>query len=321
MTILITGANGQLGRCLQDKLHQLTASADRLSESDTLLLAEQLQGIPFVALTSAQLDITDRDAVQSSFIEVKPRVVINAAAYTAVDRAEEDQERAYAVNRDGVRNLAEACAQQNAALVHVSTDYVFPGDANTPYTPEDATNALGVYGESKLQGEIAAASQLERLVILRTAWVYSEYGQNFVKTMLRLAASRDELSVVDDQIGSPTYAGNIALATMAIAAKMIAGEPCQETYRCQGTYHYVDKGVMSWHAFAEAIFQGATSLGMIKKSMKVNAIPSSEYPTPTKRPSYSVLDVSSLIRDFAVNQVDCVASLESVLRALSAESA
>ena len=133
--------------------------------------------------------------------------------------------------------------------------------------------------------------------------------------MLRLAASRDELSVVDDQIGSPTYAGNIALVTMAIAAKMIAGESCERTY------HYVDRDVMSWHAFAEAIFQGATSLGMLKKSMKVNAIPSSEYPTPTKRPSYSVLDASSLIRDFAVNQVDCEASLESVLRALSAESA
>lgn len=293
MKLLIVGAGGQLGRCLQD----------RLSNHDVF---------ETVALSSADLDITVRDLVGSSIKAVAPDIVINAAAYTAVDQAEDDPDGAYAVNASGTENLALACAAADIPLIHVSTDYVFNGEATVPYGSESATAPIGVYGESKLRGEKLAAEALDKLIILRTAWVYSEYGNNFVKTMLRLAESRDLVSVVDDQFGCPTYAGNIAAAIIKVCESIMAGNSSW------GVYHYVDDQPMSWHAFAEKTFSMAKDINLLTKDMQVKAIPTSEFPTKVKRPAYSVLDTSTLTTQFSISPVDLDISLESVLRRLGA---
>lgn len=261
MKILLTGANGQLGRCFRDLV----------SETDTVL-----------ALGSQELDISNRQAVLETAKQFQPDIIINAAAYTAVDKAESEPERAAAVNSHGPENLALAAKAVGARLVHVSTDYVFDGTGSTPYLETDAVNPLGVYGQTKLAGELLVRSILPDAIIVRTAWVFSEYGNNFVKTMLRLAKDRPELGVVGDQVGCPTYAGDIAAAILKMVAADAAG----------GIYHYCGDSSVSWAEFAQAIFAEGEKSGMLARQPKVNHITTDQYPTPAKRPAYSVLSTA-----------------------------
>ena len=295
MKILIVGANGQLGKCLEP-------------------VVSETEGYEAVALSRVELDITSVESVFVQTNSIQPDLIVNAAAYTAVDRAENEIEAAYAVNSTGVKNLAEACAQMAIPLIHVSTDYVFDGNAKTPYLPEGSTSPIGVYGKSKLEGERTAAAALDELIIVRTAWVYSEYGNNFVKTMLRLAEERNELSVVNDQIGCPTYAGNIALAILKICKAIREGK------QSWGIYHYVDQPAMSWHEFAESVFGMALAKGLIEKSPSVAAISSSEYPTKAKRPAYSVLNTQRIQQEFGIDPAPVNASLANVLTRISETS-
>lgn len=258
LKIVITGASGQLGRCLQD-------------------VAEKYPDYDFHFKTFKELDITRKEQIDILFAQEKFDYCINCAAYTAVDKAETDQKNAFLVNAQAVKSLAEACKSQNAILIQISTDFVFDGHKRTPYTEEDIPNPLNFYGASKLKGEQYVQDILEQYFIIRTSWLFSEYGNNFVKTMLRLGAERDELNVVNDQIGCPTYAGDLAEAIMAIIKSEV---------NKYGLYHYCNEGVVSWYDFAKAIFE---IKGM---NIKVNPIPSEAYPTPAKRPAFSVMDRS-----------------------------
>lgn len=269
MRILLTGKNGQLGRCFQDAVAQTSHD--------------------LIALDSQELDIADAERVAMVVDHVRPDIIVNAAAYTAVDKAESDSEQAYAVNETGVANLAKQAAVLGIPVIHVSTDYVFDGEGVAPYRTEDATAPQGVYGASKLAGELALAAATPKHVILRTAWVFSEYGNNFVKTMLRLGNEREALNVVADQYGCPTYAGDLAKAILSLC----------EQYQAQGilhwgTHHYCGDTPTSWHGFARAIFACAHAHGLMAKTPKLNAIATEQYPTPAKRPAYSVLDMRSL---------------------------
>lgn len=263
MKILLTGAHGQLGRCFLDKI----PSTDRV-----------------LALGSQDLDISQLPAVMKIVKDFQPEIMINAAAYTAVDKAESEPERAAAVNTHGPENLALAAKTVGARLVHVSTDYVFNGSATTPYQETDAVNPLGVYGQTKLAGELLVQSILPDALIVRTAWVFSEYGHNFVKTMLRLAKDRPEISIVSDQTGCPTYAGDIASAILALLRDNAGG----------GIYHYCGNSSVSWAEFAEAIFSEYTKLETSFNKPTVNFISTDHYPTPAQRPAYSVLSVDKI---------------------------
>lgn len=258
--LLITGANGQLGRCLQD-------------------VAKGFTDHEFHFKTSQELDITKKEQIDNLFAQEKYDYCINCAAYTAVDKAETDQDNAFLVNAEAVKYLAEACKAQNTILIHVSTDFVFNGSKTTPYTEEDIPNPINVYGASKLKGEQNVQKVLEKYFIIRTSWVYSEYGNNFVKTMLRLGAERDELSVVNDQIGSPTYAGDLAKAIIEIISLKATN---------YGLYHYSNEGAVSWYDFAKAIFKSKDM------NVKVNPIPSTAYPTAAKRPMFSVMETAKV---------------------------
>jgi len=255
MKILITGANGQVGRALQ-----ATAPA----------------GAELVSTDVDQLDICNPDAVARFVAELRPALIVNSAAYTAVDRAEGDADLAHRINADAVGHLADAADSNGARLVHISTDFVFDGTKGSPYLPEDAPNPLSVYGATKLAGERAAGPAA---LILRTSWVYAAVGGNFVHTMLRLMRELDEVRVVADQVGSPTFATGIAEAIWALAAQ-----------GAKGVYHYTDSGVASWYDFAVAIQDEALALGLLDRQAKVTPIATSDYPTPATRPSYSVLD-------------------------------
>ena len=263
MKVLITGAGGQVGWELQQ-----TVPAD----------------IELIALQRADLDISDRSAVASFILELRPDLVINAAAYTAVDKAEEESDKAYEINADGAANIARAAEDCSTRLIHLSTDFVFDGIGTEPYLPEDEPNPSGVYGASKLLGERSVLAETKgRAVVLRTAWVYSVHGNNFVKTMLRLMEERDELKVVADQIGTPTWAKELARAIWLIA----------DNTDMQGIYHWTDDGVTSWYEFAIAIQEEALGLGILQGTIPIRPIKTEEYPTPAKRPPYSVLDKSS----------------------------
>lgn len=235
--ILVTGANGQVGHCLTQKL----------SGKVELLAAD-----------SKMLDITQRQAVFDMVQAFSPDVVINAAAYTAVDKAESEAALAHAVNAEGAKHLAQAAQSVGAALLHISTDYVFDGTKDSPYHENDSTNPQSVYGETKLAGEQAVMSYCERSIILRTAWVFGEHGNNFVKTMLRLGAERDELGIVSDQRGAPTYAGDIADALITVTEKIVSGQSVD-----YGIYHYSGTPYASWYEFAQAIFTQAASQGIL----------------------------------------------------------
>ena len=279
MKVLVTGSNGQVGYCLVQQLRQ--------------------QNADFLALDRDQLDITQRQAVWQTVSDYRPDVIINAAAHTAVDKAESEAEQAFAINRDGAAYLAEAAQQIGAAMLHISTDYVFDGQATQPYTETDATAPQGVYGHSKLAGEQAVLAACSRSIILRTAWVFGEHGHNFVKTMLRLGRERDSLGIVSDQHGAPTYAGDIAAALLHIAHHITQGKPTE-----YGIYHFSGKPYVSWYQFAEAIFQQAQQQGILANTPQLIAIATPDYPTPAKRPANSCLQLDKIQQAFGISPSD-----------------
>lgn len=261
MKILVTGANGQLGR-------ELRAVLDR-DFKDKALYTD-----------ISELDLTDEAAVASYVKDNDVTHIVNCAAYTAVDRAEEDKALCYKINVEAVRNLANAASEVGAKVIHISTDYVFDGKACRPYNEADKVNPVSQYGTTKRQGETALIALAPDSVIIRTAWLYSPHGNNFVKTMLRLGAERKELNVVADQIGSPTYAGDLAEAI---------GKVLSSHQWVPGIYHFTNAGVASWYDFTKAIHE----MGGVK-DCEVHPIPTEDYPTPAARPSYSVLDTSKI---------------------------
>lgn len=282
MVVLVTGKNGQLGQALQKA-------------------AETHSDIQFVFTDSTTLDITDKENCENVFDKLKPDFCINTAAYTAVDRAESEEEKAYSVNVIGVKNLAESCKKHHTTLMHISTDFVFDGEKNIPYTEEDVPNPKSVYGATKLQGEQEIQAVLERYFIIRTSWVYSEFGNNFMKTMLRLASARDSLSVVNDQIGTPTNANCLA---KAILDCFVVPPNDKKEY---GIYNFSNEGSCSWHDFARKIFE----VNNIK--IDLNPIPTTAYPTPAIRPKYSVLDKAKIKNTFGIE----IKSWEEALSSLS----
>lgn len=235
-----------------------------------------------VMVSLPELDITRKGDCDQALSAHKPDWVINAAAYTAVDRAESEREAAFAVNEQGVLNLASACHQAGARLLHISTDFVFSGEGNRPYTPEDRPDPQSVYGASKLAGEWVLERHTHNAVVVRTSWLYSRNGHNFVKTLLRLMAEKPELTVVDDQLGTPTWGRGLALTLWAGVLKSVPG----------GIYHWSDAGVASWYDFAVAIQDIALELGLLEEAIPVRPIPSRDYPQTAPRPRYSVLDKS-----------------------------
>lgn len=276
--ILVTGMGGQVGHFLTQKL---TGKVELL------------------ATDSKMLDITQPQAVSETVESFSPDVIINAAAYTAVDKAESESARAYAVNADGAKYLAQAAQSVGAALLHISTDYVFDGTKSTPYNEADETNPQSVYGNSKLDGEQAVIASCEKAIVLRTAWVFGEHGNNFVKTMLRLGAERDELGIVSDQYGAPTYAGDIADTLIAIAERIVSGQAVD-----YGVYHYSGSPYVSWYEFAEAIFTQAQKQSLLKHIPTVKPIQTSDYPTAAKRPSNACLDCNKIQHTFSVSLSD-----------------
>ncbi len=258
------------------------------------LIARAPKDVEIIALGRPQLELSRREAVLSSLRHARCDAIINAAAYTQVDRAESEPELAMRVNRDGARNVAEAAAELGVPLLHLSTDYVFDGSLDRPYQEYDLTNPTSVYGHSKLAGEEQIRATHARHVILRTAWVYSPYGANFVKTMLRLGADRDEVGVVSDQLGNPTSALDIADALIEIAKK-ITRKPSETLF---GTFHMSGQGEASWANMAQAIFDASVAHGA--KPVKVCPIATSDYPTPAKRPANSRLDNTKLNKAYGV---------------------
>jgi dTDP-4-dehydrorhamnose reductase len=268
--ILLVGSRGQLGW--------------------ELLHAAQECGLDCEGLDTPQFDLIDKEAAERAFGGREFSLVINAAAYTAVDKAESEREQAFAVNAEGPRYLAIACAKNNIPLIHISTDYVFDGTRKTPYTEGDLISPMGVYGESKAAGEASVRDNLNKHIILRTSWLYSSHGNNFVKTILHLAGEREELRVVADQYGCPTYAADLAEAILHIAEQIRSGRSIP-----WGTYHYCGKGVTTWHGFAEKICELTRKYRPLRVK-RIKAISTEEYPTTAKRPPYSALDCSKIER-------------------------
>ena len=287
-TTLITGAAGQLGR-------ELVGNAS--------------PEVHCVAVNRAELDIADADAVMQAVHELQPDLVINAAAFTAVDAAESQPEAARKANEVGPANLASACVRSGARLIHISTDFVFDGSASQPYRPESTPGPVSEYGRGKLAGERAVLSQLPQALIIRTGWVYSSYGKNCVETMLSLMAQKEELGVVADQVGTPTWARGLAEAVWAAA----------ERDQLSGIYHWSDAGVCSWYDFAVAICEEGLECGLLSRPVKIRPIPGSDYPTPASRPAYSVLDKSNSWRDFDVEGVHWRVALRAMLQNLKDE--
>jgi dTDP-4-dehydrorhamnose reductase len=244
----------------------------------------------------ATVELTDPGAISAAIASFQPELVVNAAAYTAVDKAEDDVGQAFLLNRDGAANVAAAAARVRAPLIHISTDYVFDGGKPSPYVETDAPNPIGVYGRSKLAGEAAIAGIGKDYVILRTGWVCSPTGNNFVKTMLRLATQRDEIGVVDDQWGAPTFAGDLAKVIVSIGEALVASSDRSEFV---GLYHATGSGETTWYRFARAIMKGSADKG--GPSCRIRPITTPEYPTRAKRPANSRLDCSKLGRVFGVS--------------------
>lgn len=290
--ILILGAAGQLGRELQ----RCFAGSGSV-----------------VAAGRETADLADAGQVRALVRRVGPEVILNAAAYTAVDRAESEPELAYAINADAPRVLAEEARAGNALLVHYSTDYVFDGSKREPWTESDAPHPLNVYGASKLAGERAIEAAGGKYLIFRTSWVYAPEGKNFLLTMLRLGREREKLSIVDDQFGAPTTASELARATRAIVDGIVAGG-FGETRDWAGIYHMSCAGQTSWFGFAQAIFARAAALGL--KTPEVTAIASEAYPTPAKRPRNSVLSNEKLHARFGVRLAEWTAALDEAMAAL-----
>jgi len=271
MVVVVTGASGQLGQALQS-------------------IAEKHLDIDFVCCDSNTLNITQPDTIREVFSKHQPQFCINAAAYTAVDKAESESEKAHLINTLGAKNVAEVCKQFDTILLHISTDFVFDGTKKFPYNELDITHPKGIYGQTKLDGEIAIQETWEKHVIIRTSWVYSQFGHNFMKTMLRLATQRSEISVVNDQTGTPTHAIDLAEVLLKICTSILH-LPSSNLF---GIYHFSNEGQCSWYDFAKAIFKKN------KLDIKVHPIPTSSFPTPAQRPAYSVLDKSKIKSVFGV---------------------
>ncbi|MFT7278010.1 MAG: dTDP-4-dehydrorhamnose reductase [Gammaproteobacteria bacterium] len=295
MKILVTGKNGQLGSELQKTCPS---------------------NVELICFGSKELDISNAEQVNELLITHSPDIVINAAAYTAVDKAETDTDTAYAVNEQGAANLANACKNIDAKLIHISTDFVFDGTSTMPYTASDATNPLGVYGASKLAGEQAINEILgSQATIVRTAWVYSVFGNNFVKTMLRLMAEKEQLGIVGDQVGTPTWAAGLANMLWALVAKA-SSEQVLNTENKATILNWTDAGVASWYDFAVAIQELAIEQGLLTKSIPISAIPAASYPTPAKRPAFSVLNKAQTEEISGVKTVHWRAQLKAMLTEL-----
>ena len=275
--VLVTGANGQLGKCVRD-------------------IAQKLPNISFTFTDFEELNIVDASAVNTLFEAHRFDYCINCAAYTAVDNAEDEKDRCFEINAEGPKILAEACRDFQSTLIHVSTDFVFDGKKHEPYTEEDNANPINVYGASKLKGERHVETILDNYYIFRTSWVYSEYGNNFVKTMLRLGQSREQISVVNDQLGSPTYARDLAGFILHIVSN---------DNKAYGLYNYSNEGAISWFDFAVAIFKNS------EINIKVEPISSEYYPTRAQRPKNSVLDKTMVSETFNVNIPSWSKSLEN----------
>ncbi|MEE9343400.1 MAG: dTDP-4-dehydrorhamnose reductase [Gammaproteobacteria bacterium] len=289
MKILVTGAAGQLGR-----------------ETE---LALQAEGNEVIAIDRKELDLSVPEHVAEFIASHQADWVINCAAYTAVDKAEEEPAIAYAVNRDSARAVAEGVKQYGGRLLHISTDFIFDGSQSTPYKEDDTANPLGVYGQSKWEGEQEIRKILPAATILRTAWVYGLHGNNFVKTMLRLASEREQLRIVDDQIGSPSHTLDIY---RAIRALMSNG--------AMGTFHFTNEGVTSWYDFAWQIINEGKAMGFPVKTESILPIPSKEFPTPAKRPHYSVLSKEKIRKKLDFSIPHWRESLTKMLEQLKAEA-
>ena len=283
--ILVTGANGQLGQEFQQ-------------------LEKNFPSLNFLFVSKNELSIADENAVNTFFKNKQIDICINCAAYTAVDKAETEKETAIAVNAIAVGYLAKACKNHNAKFIHISTDYVFDGKGIKPFTENDQTNPVNFYGQTKLSGELNALKENEETIIIRTAWVYSSFGNNFVKTMIRLMNERESIGVVNDQYGCPTFAADLAQAIMQIIVSnnFIAG-----------IYHYSNKGKISWYDFAKEISQ------QINSHCVVNEITTSQFPTPAARPSYSVLDTSKIAETFNITIPEWKESLQKCLALLKSQ--
>ncbi|GGD22631.1 dTDP-4-dehydrorhamnose reductase [Flavobacterium orientale] len=283
MVVLVTGAKGQLGQVLQ-------------------FIAPKYPDVQFVFCDSSQLDITDLNNINPHFEQYKPNFCINAAAYTTVDKAESEPEKAHLINVIGAQNLAEVCKYFDTILLHISTDFVFDGTKDSPYTEEDTPNPTGVYGQTKLDGEKAIQEIWDKHFIIRTSWVYSQFGNNFMKTMLRLANERDKLSVVNDQIGTPTNAVDLA----EVLLKIIQTNNQQPTTDKYGIYNFSNEGQCSWYNFAQKIFE----YNNVK--IDLEPIPTTSFPTPAKRPAFSVLDKRKIKDTFGVEVKNWETSLKNI---------
>ncbi len=266
-TILITGGEGQLAACIKD-------------------IAMHYSRFGFVFLPKAEMPVDDKAGVESAFERIRPQFCINCAAYTAVDKAESERENAFLINAEAVKNLAMVCAARQTKLLHISTDYVFNGSSSVPYKESDPVDPINVYGASKAEGEALAAAHDPGAVILRTSWLYSEHGHNFVKTMMRLMKEKEVLNIVNDQTGSPTYGIDLAHAIMKII---------DSDRWLPGVYHYCNEGRISWYDFALAIKK------MTGAGCTLHPVPALAYSTPAKRPAYSLLDTSKIRESYGVN--------------------
>ena len=289
MRIAVTGVKGQVASSLLER------AKDRCD---------------IVALGRPDLDLADRDSVLRALEAARADAIVNAAAYTAVDKAEQEEALAFRVNAEGAGHVAEAAARLNAPLLHLSTDYVFDGALTRPYVEADQTNPTGAYGRSKLEGETRVRDAQPNSVVLRTAWVYSPFGANFVRTMLRLGETRAEVGVVADQLGNPSSALDIADALIAVAERLVADRSSD----LRGVYHMAGQGEASWADFAEATFAAAERFG--RKPVRVKRITTADYPTPAKRPANSRLDCGKLERVFGVALPPWRASLETTVARL-----
>lgn len=288
--VLVTGSNGQLGKELKK-------------------IAPSFPQFEFIFLSREDLPIHHFDLVRNTFKAYQPRFCINCAAYTAVDRAEQEKDRAFHINGEAVGVLAAICKEHNCKFIHISTDYVFDGTATTPYKEDSTTNPLNVYGASKLEGEKQALHFNPGSIIIRTSWVYSEYGKNFVKTMLKLMEEKDEINVVNDQFGSPTYAADLAETILQIIANLQTQLATRHSpLPPHGIYHFCNEGTISWYNFAMAIKELTGSNCMIKP------VPTSSFPTPAKRPAYTVLDTTTIQLQFGISVKDWKQSLEKCLK-------
>jgi dTDP-4-dehydrorhamnose reductase len=295
MVVLVTGANGQLGQSIQ-------------------FIANQYPNIQFIYTDYQELDITNFESCLTVFAKYKPQFCINTAAYTAVDKAESESDKAHLINAVGPENLAKVCKEFNTILVHISTDFIFDGTSKVPYLETDIPNPKSIYGQTKLDGEIAIQKNWEKHFIVRTSWVYSQFANNFMKTMLRLASERDNLSVVNDQIGTPTNAVDLAEVLMVIIVSSFKFASPVRFHSGQvssfGIYNFSNEGQCSWYDFANEIFH--------QKGIEIDLkpIPTSAYPTPAKRPAYSVLDKTKIKSTFDIKINDWQTSLRVCLNLL-----